>query len=101
MARKAPALMTVLGHERSEDAFAQAAVGNPQALAGPGSEQRLEDGAAREHKISSLLPDARLGHAFGVAHANEVVGHDAHVSRRKPTAIDTRALIDRQLEMNA
>jgi hypothetical protein len=93
--------MTVLGHERGEDAFAQAAVGNPQALAGPGSEQRLEDGTAREHKISSLVTDAGLSHAFGVAHANEVVRHGAHVSRREPAAVDTSALIDRQLEVNA
>src|SRR5262245_26768118 len=101
MAWKVPALMTVLGHERGEDALAQAAVGNPQTLAVPGSEQRLKDGAAREHKIRSLLPDAGLGHAFGVAHANEVVRHNAHVSRSEPTAVDTGALIDRQLEVNA
>src|SRR4029450_1152914 len=97
MARKAPAVITVLGHERGEDALAQAAVSHPQALAGPSPEQGLEDGPARKNEIRPLLPDAGLGHAFGVAHANEVVRHGAHVSRRKTADVRTPHHIHAQM----
>ena len=51
--------MTVLGHQRGEDAFAQAAVGHAQALARPYPEQGFENGAAGEHdEVGALLADA-------------------------------------------
>ena len=65
--------MTVLGHERGEDAFAQASVGDAQPLARPDPEQRLEDGAARKHEIGPFMPDARLRHAIGIAHGDQAV----------------------------
>ena len=93
--------MTVLGHQRGEDAFAQAAVGNAQALTGPDPQQRLEDGAARQHQIGALLPDAGLRHPLGIRHAHQIAGHVAHVARRQPATIDARALVDRKLEVDA
>ena len=59
--------VTVLGHQRGEDAFAQAPIGDAQALARPYPEQGFENGAAGEHEIGALLTDARLSHALGIA----------------------------------
>ena len=98
--RGAP-VVAVLGHQRGEDAFAQAPVGHAQALAGPDPEQRLEDGAARQHEIGALMPDARLRHALGIGHGDQIVGNGAHVAGAEPASIDPRALVDRKLEMNA
>ena len=74
--------MTVLGHQRGKDALAQAAVGHAQALTRPDPEQCLEDGAARKHEVGALVPDARLRHALGVSHRDQIVRHGAHVAAR-------------------
>ena len=93
--------MTVLGHQRGEDAFAQAPVGHAQALAGPYPEQGLEDGAAGEHEIGALLADARLRHALGIAHGDQAVGDGAHIRRAEPAAVDAGAVVGGKAEMNA
>ena len=64
--------MPILGHERGEDAFAQAPVGHAQSLAGPDPEQGLEDGTAGQHEIGPFVTDARLRHAVGIAHGDQV-----------------------------
>ena len=67
--------MTVLGHQRGEDALAQAPVGHAQTLTGPHPEQRLENGAARKHKIGALMPDTGLRRALCIAHGDEIARH--------------------------
>ena len=85
--------MTILGHERGEDALAQPPVGHAQALAGPYPEQGLEDGAASKHEIGALVADTRLRHALGIAHVDEAVRHLAHIRRAEPAAVDAVAVV--------
>ena len=92
--------MTVLGHERGEDALAQAAIGHAQALARPHPEQRFEDGAAGKHEIGALMPDAGLRRALGIGHADEVARHGAHVAGAEPATVNARPLVERKLEVN-
>src|SRR3954454_6747842 len=92
--------MTVLGHQRGEDAFAQAAVRHAQAPAGPDPEQGLENSTARKHEIGALPTDARLRHAVSEAHGKQAEGDGPDVARTEPAAFDPGTLIGRQPEMN-
>ncbi len=95
------AVVTVLGHQRGENAFAQTPVGDAQALARPDPQQRLEDGAAGQHEIGAFLADARLRHTLGIAHVDQVLRHGTGVVGAEPATVDAGALIGRKLEMNA
>ena len=80
------AVVTILGHERGKNAFAQTAVGHAQSLAWPDPEQSLEDRAARKHEIGALLADARLRNTLGMAHGNQAVRYGADIASAKPAA---------------
>src|SRR6202158_2536147 len=57
---------TLLGaalHQFEQDAFADAAIGDAQPADRPGGADRIEDGAAAQHQIGALAPDARAGGA--------------------------------------
>ena len=51
----------VLAHQVHQDALAQAAVGDAQALGREGAPDRLEDGAAGEDEVGPLPADAGIG----------------------------------------
>ena len=80
----------VLDHQRRQDALAQTAVGNSQALARPQAQDRLEDGAAGEHEVGAVAADARLGDALLVGAAEQVVGDGAHVAQTLSQQPSTR-----------
>ena len=55
----------VLAHQVHQDALAQAAVGDAQAVGREGAPDRLEDGAAGEHEIGAVAADAGVRGALG------------------------------------
>ena len=61
-------MMPVAGHQRSQYALANAAIGDAQSLGRPDVEDRIENGAARHHQIGAFLADAdRLNRGLGTA----------------------------------
>src|SRR5262249_26720768 len=91
----------VLAHQLHQNALAQAAVGDAQALARKGTPDRLEDRAAGEHEVGALGADARVRDALGVARGDEMIEHAGNLGFRHPAAVDVAPLVARQLEMHA
>ena len=53
-----------VGHQRQQQPFAQAAVGDPHPLARPDLLHRLQDRRAGQHQVGAVGADARLGGAL-------------------------------------
>ena len=64
LTERSPAARPVLAHQVHQDALAQAAIGDAQAVRGEGAADRLKDGAAGEHEVGALAADAGI---FGAA----------------------------------
>ena len=88
--------MPVAGHERAEDAFADAAVGDAERLGRPDVHDRLEDRAAGDDQIGALVADAGEGGALVMVHAGQGGGDSAHVRRRHLEAVDRAPVVARQ-----
>ena len=58
----------VLAHHFNQHAFAQAAVGNAQALGREAQADRFENGAAGKDQVGAFAADARIGDAIGIGH---------------------------------
>src|SRR5688500_7568513 len=59
-ARPAAAFAPVGVDKRDQDAFAQATIGDADAVGRPFAADGLEDGAAGQHEISAVSADARV-----------------------------------------
>ena len=66
--RAAHRLCAVAGHQRAQDAFADAAVGDAERLGRPDVHDRLEDRAAGDDQVGALVADA--GEARRVPHGS-------------------------------
>src|SRR5271156_87849 len=85
----------------TEDSLAQTPVGDAQPLGGEMVPDRLQDGAASEHKIGAFVADAGVGGALGIAHGAQ--SRDRRVDLRPPApqSAARAPVIARQIEMHA
>jgi hypothetical protein len=80
-------------HHLDQHAFAQAAIGDAQALAGKKSADGVEDGTAGEHKVGALGTDAGVGRALVEAHRYQFADHARDLVIGEPATVDTPAIV--------
>ena len=98
--------MTRLGarravHQVEQDALADAAIGDAQAADRPGRADRVEDGAAAQHQIGALAADAGVGGAALDVEPGEMARDDLDLVEGQHAAVDHRADIARQRQIDA
>ena len=91
----------VLAHEERQHAFAQAAIGDADARRGKGQADFFKDRAARQHEIGTLAPDTGILGAGGIVHGEQPRGDIADRGTVEPAAVDARAVIALEAELNA
>src|SRR5579885_1618345 len=79
--------------ELVQNSIAQAPIRDPDAPSRKGAPDRLQDGAARKHEVSALVPDAAVGSALGVAHASQGFDRGIDVAARHPKPIDPAPVV--------
>ena len=90
-----------VGHQLAQDALAQAAIGDPEALGRPYRADRLEDGAAGKHKVGPVRADARIGDALLEVPADQPFDHSVDAVAVHPQAVDPAAIVAFEVEMDA
>ena len=83
-------------HQVEQDAFADAAIGDAQAADRPGRADRVENGAAAEHQIGALAPDAGAGGAARDIEPGKVARDQLDLVEGQGAAVDQRADLTRQ-----
>ena len=88
-------------HHAQQDAFAQAAIGDADALARERAADRLEDRAAGQHQIGALAADAGIRRPGGIVHLDQAVDHCEDIALMHPQPVDLAPVVARQVEMDA
>ena len=91
----------VRAHHLHQHALAQPAVGDAHPPAREFTPDRIQDGAAGEHKIGALGADAGIGDALLVAHGDQPIDHGSRLRVRHPAAVDAAAVVALEIEMHA
>ena len=88
-------------HQIEEDALPDPAIGDPQAADRPGLTNRVEDRAAAQYEIGALAANTRIGGTPRKVETREMGGHDRYLLECEDAAVDERAGITRQCQMDA
>src|ERR671924_560412 len=84
-----PRLPPAIGmHEAGEDAFAHAAVGDPEAPDRPEAADRLEDGAAGDDEVGAVGADAGIDGALLAGHRRQLAADRADGGEIEIRAVD-------------
>ena len=70
-------------------------------LGGELDPDRLKDGAAGQHQVRPLVPDAGVGGALVVTHRPQPFDRDIHVPPIEPKTVDGAPVVTRQVQMHA
>ena len=88
-------------HQRNQNAFAQATIGDADTLGRPFAADGLEDGAAGQHQIGAVAADAGMGDAAVEGHGEQDLHGLVDLAALHPQAIDLLALVALEAEMQA
>src|ERR1044071_7656901 len=80
-------------HHQRQYPLTQAAVGDAHALSWKCRADLFQYGAAGEHQVGAVAPDARIVHALGIAHGEKVRADLGDVVALEPAAIDAGTVI--------
>src|SRR5262249_9214875 len=82
-------------HQVEENTLAHTPVGDTQATDGPSRTDRVEDGTAAQHQISTLAADAGIGRAAVKVEPGEIGRNGRDLLEGQHAAVDERANIAR------
>src|SRR5665213_3934362 len=99
--RCGPLMLGAAVYQIEQDALAHAAVGDAELADRPGRADRVEDRAAAEHQVGALAADAGARRAAGEVEPGQMARHLVDLREGERAAVDHRADVARQSEMNA
>ena len=91
----------VIGRSVQGRPIALARIGDPEAPDGEEPADGCEDGAARDHEIGTLAPDAGDGRALLTAHAGEAPADPVDGGEIQTGAVDPGAVVADKANMNS